>query len=74
MSPRVRGFLLAMDGIALIGLVVFSVSAALNRDNSLYLAGQIVCAVFVLGIAFALRRSTSHEAENRPTEGNDDEP
>ncbi|MBN1563867.1 MAG: hypothetical protein JXA10_08510 [Anaerolineae bacterium] len=66
MSPRLRLIImLVLDGIALIGLVVFSVSAALHRDNSFYLAGQIVCAIWVLWTALMLHRSNRHEAENQ---------
>ena len=46
-DPRI--VLWIMDGLGLIGVIVFSVLAALEPDSSAYLAGQIVSAVLVLG-------------------------
>ncbi|MBI5960141.1 MAG: hypothetical protein HY866_15480 [Chloroflexi bacterium] len=53
---RTRMFLLIIDGAAVIGVVVFSVLAALERDNSLYVVGQIVGALIILGCVLLLRR------------------
>lgn len=53
---RMRTLLLALDGLALVGLVAFSVLAALNRDVAAYVIGQIACAVVVLVSALLLRR------------------
>jgi hypothetical protein len=49
--------LLVLDGAALIGIVVFSVLAALERDNDLYIAGQIAAAVIILACVGLLRRA-----------------
>lgn len=61
MSSRLRTLLLVIDGLALVGVVAFSVLAALEPDVEAYVIGQIVSAVVVLGCAFALRR-----VRNRP--------
>jgi threonine/homoserine/homoserine lactone efflux protein len=73
MSSRVRLLMLVLDGVALIGLLIFSVAAALNRDNNLYLAGQILCAAWVLWAAFVLRQANRRAAENHTTEEDTDE-
>lgn len=64
MTPRLRVLMLALDGIALVGLAVFSVGGALDRDNTFYLAGQIVCAVLILWSAFVLRRANHQAGED----------
>lgn len=51
-----RFVLLVVDGLALIGLVVFSVLGARNPDHSGYVIGQIACAVIVLATVLLLRR------------------
>lgn len=56
MSARLRTLLLIIDGLALVGVVAFSVLAALEPDTEAYVIGQIVSAVVVLGCVFALRR------------------
>jgi uncharacterized membrane protein len=55
MKPWVRILLLVIDGLSLVGVIAFSVLAALNRDNSAYVAGQIVCAVLILISVVLLR-------------------
>lgn len=57
LSPRMRTLLLVVDGLALVGVVAFSVLAALERDQSTYVVGQIVCAVLILGSTLLLHRS-----------------
>ncbi len=52
-----RLVLLVIDGLALLGLIVFSVLGALNPDRSGYVVAQIVCAVIVLVTVLALRRT-----------------
>jgi hypothetical protein len=51
-----RTLLLVVDGLALVGVVAFSVLAALERDQSAYVVGQIVCAVLILGSTLLLHR------------------
>jgi hypothetical protein len=51
-----RTVLLMVDGLGLIGVVTFSVLAALEPDQHWYVAGQIVSAVLVLGTVLLLRR------------------
>jgi hypothetical protein len=46
-DPRI--VLWIMDGLGLIGVIVFSVLAALEPDSSAYVVGQIVSAALVLG-------------------------
>lgn len=58
-SPTIRTLLLIADGAALIGVMVFSVLAALERNESSYVIGQIVCAVIILVSALLLHRSES---------------
>ena len=55
LKPWMRTLLLAVDGASLVGVIAFSVLAALNRDNSAYVIGQIVCAALILGSALLLR-------------------
>lgn len=62
MSSRLRTLLLVIDGLALVGVVAFSVLAALEPDVEAYVIGQIVSAVVVLGCAFALRRVRNRAA------------
>jgi len=52
-----RTLLLVVDGLALVGVVAFSVLAALERDQSAYVVGQIVCAMLILGSTLLLHRS-----------------
>jgi hypothetical protein len=57
-----------IDGLGLIGVIAFSVLAALEPDTSGYVVGQIVSAVFVLGSVLLLRLShqpSSHESQER---------
>ena len=61
---RKRLLLLVADGVALIGVVVFSVLAALPHSKTLYVVGQIVCAVLILASALLLRRMGN--SESRP--------
>jgi hypothetical protein len=56
MKPYARNILLLIDGLALIGVIAFSVLSALNRDNSAYTLGQIICVVLILGSVYLLRR------------------
>jgi len=51
-----RTLLLVLDGLALIGVLAFSVLAALSRDAAVYVIGQIACAVVVLASVLLLRR------------------
>lgn len=57
MSSRLRTLLLIIDGLALVGVVAFSVLAALEPEVEAYIIGQIVSALIVLGCVFALRRA-----------------
>ncbi len=60
MTPWARTLLLIIDALALVGVIAFSVLAALNRDNSGYVIGQIVCAVLILGSVYLLRNAHKH--------------
>jgi hypothetical protein len=57
LSPRKRALLLAVDGLALVGVIAFSVAAAVKPDQSVYMIGQIASAVIVLAAALLLRRA-----------------
>lgn len=57
MSSGLRTLLLIIDGLALVGVVAFSVLAALEPEVEAYIIGQIVSALIVLGCVFALRRA-----------------
>ena len=57
LSPKMRMLLLAVDGLALAGVVAFSVLAALERGQSAYVIGQIVCALLILGSTLLLHWS-----------------
>ncbi len=57
LSPKMRALLLVVDGLALVGVMAFSVLAALERDQSAYVIGQIVCAVLILGSTLLLHRN-----------------
>lgn len=57
LSAGMRTLLLVVDGLALVGVVAFSVLAALERDQSAYVVGQIVCAMLILGSTLLLHRS-----------------
>ncbi len=52
-----RALLLLLDGLALAGLVGFSVLAALHPRQDAYLVAQIVTIVVVLVVALVLRRT-----------------
>ncbi|MBN1681329.1 MAG: hypothetical protein JW966_13685 [Anaerolineae bacterium] len=47
---------LVIDGLALVGVVAFSVLASIDPDQQAYILGQIVCAVLILISVFVLRR------------------
>jgi hypothetical protein len=51
-----RTALLVVDGLALIGVIAFSVLGALHPHDSVYVAGQIVCAALILATVYVLRR------------------
>jgi hypothetical protein len=51
-----RTLLLVLDGLALVGVVAFSVLAALSREATVYVIGQIACAGVVLASVLLLRR------------------
>lgn len=48
MPKNARAWYLIVDGLALVGIVAFSVLAALNRDTDVYIIGQIVAALVLL--------------------------
>jgi quinol-cytochrome oxidoreductase complex cytochrome b subunit len=48
--------LLLIDGLSLVGVIVFSVLAALQPDKQIYLIGQIVSVVVILATAIVLQR------------------
>ena len=52
-DPRIA--LWIIDGLGLIGVVAFSVLAALEPDTSAYVVGQIISAALVLGSVLLLR-------------------
>ncbi len=56
LSPAMRALLLIADGLALLGVIAFSVLAALERHESGYVIGQIVCAVIILVSTLLLHR------------------
>jgi len=56
MSARLRTLLLVADGLALIGVVAFSVLAALEPDVDAYVVAQISRAAIVLASVLLLRR------------------
>ncbi len=56
LSPAMRTLLLIADGLALVGVIAFSVLAALERNESGYVIGQIVCAVIILVSTLLLHR------------------
>lgn len=60
MTSRLRTLLLILDGLALVGVVVFSVLAALEPDVDAYVIGQIASALIVLATVFLLRRTRHH--------------
>ncbi len=59
LSPAVRTLLLIADGVALVGVIAFSVLAALERHESGYVIGQIVCAIVILVSTLLLHRGES---------------
>jgi len=61
LKPWMRTLLLIVDGAALVGVIAFSVLAALNRDNSAYVAGQIVCAALILVSVLLLHNQPKHQ-------------
>ena len=54
--PAVRTLLLLIDGVGLVGVVVFSALAALEPDQDAYTVAQIVSAALVLGTVLLLRQ------------------
>jgi FtsH-binding integral membrane protein len=48
--------LLLIDGLSLVGVILFSVLAALQPDKQIYLIGQIVCVVVILATAIVLQQ------------------
>lgn len=60
MSANLRTLLLVIDGLALIGVVTFSVLGALEPEVPAYIVGQIVSALIVLGSVFLLRYLRNH--------------
>lgn len=57
MNFEKRTILFVIDGLALVGLIVFSVLGSLELGNRGYIIGQIVCAVVVLICVVLLRRT-----------------
>ncbi|WP_119067749.1 hypothetical protein [Aggregatilinea lenta] len=57
MKLTLRTLLLIVDGLALVGLIAFSVLAALHPRQDGYLVAQIVTIVVVLVLALVLRRT-----------------
>jgi len=53
---RMRTLWLVVDAVALVGVVVFSVLAALSHNSTPYVIGQMACAVAVLVSVLLLRR------------------
>ncbi len=51
-----RNLFLIVDGLALVGVIAFSVLAALHPHTRGYLTGQILCAGLILGSVILLRR------------------
>jgi uncharacterized membrane protein HdeD (DUF308 family) len=65
-DPRIA--LWIVDGVGLIGVIAFSVLAALEPDTSLYVVGQIVSAALILGSVVLLRvvnRRLSSDAQEQ---------
>jgi uncharacterized membrane protein HdeD (DUF308 family) len=65
-DPRMALWIL--DGLGLIGVIAFSVLAALEPDTSAYVVGQIISAALVLGSVVLLRltnRPSSPEEQER---------
>jgi lipopolysaccharide export LptBFGC system permease protein LptF len=58
----VRTLLLVVDAVALIGVVAFSVLAALSHNATPYVIGQIACAALILASVVLLRRMGNHAA------------
>lgn len=56
MPRNARLLLLVVDGLALVGVIAFSVLAALEPDATGYVIAQIVCAAIVLGSVLLLRQ------------------
>jgi hypothetical protein len=54
--PQKTLLLLLIDGLSLVGVILFSVLAALQPDKQIYLIGQIVCVVVILATAIVLQR------------------
>jgi hypothetical protein len=54
--PGVRSLLLLIDGLGLLGVVVFSVLSALEPDQDAYTVAQIISAALVLGTVLLLRQ------------------
>jgi hypothetical protein len=62
-TRTLRATLWIIDGLGLIGVLVFSVLAALKPHDRVYVAGQIISAVFVLGSALLLRLTNQQPSE-----------
>jgi hypothetical protein len=58
----VRTLLLVVDAVALVGVVAFSVLAALGHNATPYVIGQIACAALILVSVVLLRRMGDHTA------------
>jgi hypothetical protein len=58
----IRLILLFIDGLALVGVVAFSVLATLHPHARGYVAGQVVCALLILASVILLRRSVNRAA------------
>jgi hypothetical protein len=62
-TRAIRAVLWMVDGLGLIGVVAFSVLAALESDNRLYVIGQIASAVLILGSVLLMRLINQHSPE-----------
>jgi hypothetical protein len=54
-TRAIRIVLWMADGLGLVGVVTFSVLAALESDQSAYVVGQILSATLILGAVLLLR-------------------
>ncbi len=59
-----RSALLVVDGLAVIGVIAFSVLGALHPHDSVYVAGQIVCAALILATVYALHRAKKNARQD----------
>jgi hypothetical protein len=60
MTHKTRTLLLIVDGIGLVGVVAFSALSALHPGTQLYVIGQVVSVVLVLGSVLLLRRLSNN--------------